>query len=54
MGLLFASLWKYKHKGSNTKNEKKKYCIVPRPKGTYVVVIEPDDTMLSCMEQYIK
>ncbi len=39
---------------SRVKNEKKKYCIVPRPKGTYVVVIEPDDTMLSCMEQYIK
>ncbi len=39
---------------SRTPNNAKKYCIVPRPKGTYVVVFEPNETMLECMEQYIR
>ncbi len=38
---------------SRSKNGAKKYCIVPRPKATYVVVIEPNETMLECMEKYI-
>lgn len=39
---------------SRMEQGEKRYFIVPRPKGTYVVVIEPDETMLECIGQYVK
>ncbi|MDY4976338.1 MAG: hypothetical protein SO147_05515 [Clostridia bacterium] len=39
---------------SRRDKSEKRYLIVPRPKGTYVVVIEPDETMLEGIEGYVK
>ena len=39
---------------SRREKNAKKYFVVPRPKGTYVVVFEPDETMLDYMEKYIR
>lgn len=33
--------------------ESQYYLIVPRPKGTYIVVITPDETMKLCMKPYL-
>lgn len=39
---------------SRTKNGEQRYCIVPRPRATYIVVFEPDQTMRECMETHIR
>lgn len=31
----------------------KYYLIVPRPKATYIVIMEPNETMLACMNVYL-
>lgn len=38
---------------SGTDSEGRYYLIVPRPKATYLVIIEPNETMLACMNRYL-
>lgn len=37
---------------SRSGKKEKRYFIVPRPKGTYIVVLEPDETMQENMKPY--
>ena len=38
---------------TRSSREEAYYFIVPRPKGTYVVIIEPDETMRQCIKPYL-
>jgi len=39
---------------SRTQKKTKYYFVVPRPKGTYIVVMEPNETMLDSIKLYIR